>query len=186
MTTGLFTLLVSAHIKDSPETDSSSLMLMWKWCTAICQMAWLWNFAITLIFWTMLFPFSTGKSGVFTYVDHILPFVLTTIDWSLTNMLYSSSAMLLNIGVVLVYGAVNIIVTYVTGKPVYPPFITWDSLLSWVIGLALIPLFIGIFYLELWFNNLKINKLKTMDLPTKKEETRDQHLFESTKVNYSN
>ncbi len=58
-----------------------------------------------------------------------------------------------------VYGIVNITVTYRSGTPVYPPM-SWDSVLSWCIGLSLLPfafgVYAGLFYLTQW----KFKKLK--------------------------
>ena len=51
--------------------------------------------------------------------------------------------------VFVLYGILNIIVTYATGKPVYDP-ISWDSFASWLLGLAMLPLAVG-FYIALYF-----------------------------------
>ena len=50
----------------------------------------------------------------------------------------------------LIYGLVNIGVTYGTGTPVYSE-ISWDSFGAWMIGCAMLPLaaayFTGLYYL---------------------------------------
>lgn len=112
----------------------------------------------------MLYPF---EDHVWAYpvnhwlefMEHICPFGLTTIDWILNPMRYEKSTVAINLIVVSLYGVLNITFTKVTGSPVYPPFITWDSPLSWTIGFALIPLFAGVFYLEYWLTNIKLKKL---------------------------
>jgi len=111
-----------------------------------------WNFIISLIFWTMLYPFETHGTGDrlnrwLGFMDHICPLGYVTIDWFLSGMKYERTSIAVNIFVVTLYGILNITFTKVTGSPVYPPFITWDSPLSWTIGFALIPLFAGVFYL---------------------------------------
>ena len=92
-------------------------------------------------------------------MDHICPLGYVTIDWILNSMKYESTLIWINLGVALLYGIVNIIVTKVSGEPVYPPFITWDSFLSWMIGVAILPFFALIFYLEYWATNWKISKI---------------------------
>ena len=93
-------------------------------------------------------------------MDHICPLGYVTIDWFLNGMQYEKTTIIPNMVVVTLYGILNITFTKVTGKPVYPPFITWDSPLSWTVGLSLIPLFAGVFYLELWFTNIKMRMVQ--------------------------
>jgi hypothetical protein len=164
MTTALFTVLVIAHIKNSDSTPSNSTWVMWKWCTALHQMTWVWNGIITVFFWSVLFPFDDGiySSKLHhwaTFMDHICPFTFITVDWALASMRYEKTTILINLGVACVYGLVNILFTKITGNAVYPPVLTWDSLLSWVIGFALIPLFALAFYLQYWATNWKISKM---------------------------
>ena len=89
-------------------------------------------------------------------MDHICPFGYVTIDWFLSAIRYEKTTIIPNLVVVSLYGVLNIVFTKVTGKPVYPPLITWDSPLSWTIGLSLIPLFAGVYYLEYWLSNVKM------------------------------
>jgi len=93
MTTALFTFLVIGHILDSKQTESQSTWCMWKWATFLHQMAWEWNFIISLIFWTMIYPFETHVWSYpvnhwLEFMEHICPFALTTIDWFLNPMKY--------------------------------------------------------------------------------------------------
>jgi len=62
-------------------------------------------------------------------------------------------------GVMLAYGILNITVTKVTGKPVYSP-LSWNSFLSWCIGLALIPVAFGIYAFWYYLARWKFRKLK--------------------------
>ena len=78
---------------------------------------------------------------------HLMPLVLITTDWCLCDMRYELSSVWINMGIVSFYGVVNITVTKVSGKPIYPPFITWDTPLHWLIGLGLLPLFLGVYLL---------------------------------------
>jgi len=65
----------------------------------------------------------------------------------------------LNLILALVYGAVNLTVTKVSGEPIYPPFITWDTPLHWFIGLMLIPWFALYFYIEFFLTQAKLKVL---------------------------
>jgi uncharacterized membrane protein YwaF len=164
MTTFCFTLLLSGHIVNSKRDDSKSTFLMWKWCTAVFQITWLWNFIITTIFWSLLFPFMSHGGGVdlnsvMGYVDHILPFSLTTIDWCLNRMRFEKRFIWLNLTLALIYGVINIVVTKVSGEPIYPPFIAWDTPLHWVIGMMCLPWFALYFFIEYWLTCFKLNKL---------------------------
>ena len=145
---------------------------MWKWCTAIHQMTWIWDAIISLLFWTILYPFEDGiyhsnLAHWCEFMDHICPLTLTTIDWILGSMRYEKTTIWINIAAALIYGVVNIVFTKVTGEPVYPPFIVWDSFGTWMIGLSIIPLWILFFYLEYWATNWKLSKLsKEKEQPT--------------------
>ena len=137
---------------------------------------------ITIFFWSVLFPFDDGvysskRSHWFTFIDHICPFAFTTMDWMLCNMRYEKTTFWINMAVALVYGIVNILFTYITGNAVYPPVLTWDSLVSWMIGLAIIPFWGFIFFIEFWLNNWKLSKFS----PTKPA---DHELLQTT-TNFS-
>jgi hypothetical protein len=127
-------------------------------------MAWEWNLIISLLYWTILFPFEThGTSDRLNtwlgFMDHITPLGYVTIDWFLNGMQYEKTSIIPNMVVATAYGIFNIIFTKVTGSPVYPPLITWDSPVSWTVGFSIIPLFAGAFYLELWFTNIKMRRV---------------------------
>jgi hypothetical protein len=117
---------------------------------------------ISLIFWSVLYPFENNSierpklSNWLEFMDHICPFVYVTIDWFLSGMKYEKSAIGINMSVVGAYGIVNITYTKITGNPVYS-FISWNSLISWTIGFALIPFFALVFYLEYWLTTVKLN-----------------------------
>ena len=61
--------------------------------------------------------------------------------------------------VMLVYGVVNITVTKVSGKAVYGP-LSWDSLLSWCLGLGLLPFAFGVYTGWYFLSKWKFRKLK--------------------------
>lgn len=79
----------------------------------------------------------------------------------MSAMRYEKTTFWINIVAALVYGIVNVLFTWITGHAVYPPVLTWDSIVAWIIGLALIPFFGLIFYLEFWATNWKLSKINT-------------------------
>ena len=62
-------------------------------------------------------------------------------------------------GVLLFYGLVNLTVSKVTGVPVYPP-LSWDSILSWSIALAIFPLALGVYAALYYGTQLKFRYLR--------------------------
>lgn len=75
-------------------------------------------------------------------------------------MKYEKTTFWINIFTAIVYGVVNILFTFITGNPVYPPVLTWDSIVSWVIGAAVVPFWGLVFYIEYWLTNSKMKKVK--------------------------
>ena len=126
-------------------------MVMWKWCTCVFQITWLWNFIITTIYWAMLYPFETHSYGPYETIwrnrDHVLPILLITIDWSINRMHFDWTFVWLNLILALIYGAINIAVTKISGDPIYPPIIAWDTPLHWVIGFLILPWFALYFFI---------------------------------------
>ena len=123
-------------------------------------MIWEWNLIITLVYWSLIYPtedknYPTPVVSVLEVIDHICPFLYVTIDWTLSAMRYERTSIAINLIVVSVYGLINILYTKIKGTPVYDP-ISWDSPLSWTIGLCLIPLFALAYYLEYWLTTLKM------------------------------
>ena len=65
--------------------------------------------------------------------------------------------------VFLLYGFVNMGVTWGTGTPVYPP-LSWDSFFSWLLGLAMLPLALGYYFALFYLTRWKFRKLKMHDV----------------------
>ena len=112
----------------------------------------LWESVIASVYWSILWPGDRGKhEGSWYYWnagDHAAPIILLTIDFLLNRIYFELNQIWPNIAVFLVYGLVNIGVTYGTGKPVYDP-ISWDSVGSWCLGIAMIPL--CALYFLMWY-----------------------------------
>lgn len=94
--------------------------------------------------------------------DHLFPVCFLIIDWVLNCVYYEMNQIWANMIVFLLYGFVNMGVTWGRGKPVYPP-LTWDSFGSWLLGLAMLPLAIGYYFALYYLTRCKFRKLKMHD-----------------------
>ena len=94
---------------------------------------------------------------------HVLPLVVVTVDWCLSSMRYEWQSVWINLAIVIFYGLINLTVTKVSGEPIYPPFITWDSPVAYIIGFALLPVFAGVFVAQYYATKWKLSKMPTLD-----------------------
>jgi hypothetical protein len=95
-------------------------------------------------------------SGVYPtlYSDHILPVMVTLIEWCINGIVFEFSAIWLQIFFVVVYGILNIAWTLVSGSAIYP-VVTWNSAASWVIGLMMFPFFALVFIAQYYATKYK-------------------------------
>ena len=113
----------------------------------------MWESVIFTVYWTILFPsdiprLTTPAIWFNDFLEHFFPLFCLSIEWSLNRIYIEKNQVYVNMIVFLLYGLINITVTYVTGKPVYDP-ISWDSFTAWLLGLAMLPLALG-FYMLLY------------------------------------
>lgn len=91
-----------------------------------------------------------------------MPLTVLSIDWVLNRIWIEWNQLYANLVIVLLYGFINMAVTFSSGEPVYPP-LSWDSVVSWIMGLAILPIavgyFAGLYYLTKW----KFRKLQMHD-----------------------
>ena len=84
------------------------------------------------------------------------------IDWSLNRIYVEWNQLYPNLIIVLLYGIVNMTITYARGTPVYG-FLSWDSVVSWSAGLGMLLLmtafFAGLYYLT----KFKFRKMEMHD-----------------------
>ena len=128
-------------------------------------MALLWEVIITLVYWTILWPFENHPPGkkfeqfCKTSLEHLLPIIYLLVDFCFNRIYFEWHQIWVQMGVFVCYGVINITVTFRSDVPVYPPM-SYDSVLSWCIALSLLPfsfgVYAGLFYLTRW----KFKKLK--------------------------
>jgi hypothetical protein len=137
--------------------DSDSFWCSWKLYSTIFMMALLWESVIASVYWSILWPDDKkAHHGVWFFWnagDHAAPIILLTIDFIFNRVYWELNQIYANMLIFLIYGFVNLGVTYGTGTPVYPP-ISWDSVGSWCLGLAMIPL-CALYYL-MWYSLTKL------------------------------
>jgi hypothetical protein len=170
--TELYLLLaVSAYILncfDNPKKEHRNpyaCFEMWKWVTIVYQVALTWETVITIVYWSILWSTENHANHSWWYyfwrtaLVHILPLVYLLIDYSMNRFYFEESHIWIITGTMVAYGGVNIAVTKITGKPVYGP-LSWDSLFSWGLGLALLPFAIGTAYAWFALTKCKFKKLR--------------------------
>jgi len=116
-------------------------------------MALVFESVVTLIFWTMLYKYVADIDQGFLWnflvrSQHTVPFGVLFIDFWLNSCVYELRFLWVELTIIFLYGMVNLVVTKVSGLPVYPPM-SWDSVTSVLIALGCIPLaaiFAIIFY----------------------------------------
>ena len=138
-------------------TDSDSPWHAWKWVSSLFMTALLWECIIASIYWPILYPedrkqrlIGDTRAQIGNVFDHAVPIILLWVDWALNRIWIEWRQIYPNLLVILFYGIVNIIVTFASGTPVYPP-LSWDSFWSWLMGFSILLLafgyWAGIYYL---------------------------------------
>lgn len=160
LTTIYFTYATVNHLRywkrEETLTDSSSPWCAWKWVSSLFMTAMLWECVIASVYWSILYwpdrdyLKAHPVDELWNFSDHLVPICVLWIDWSLNRVFFEFNQIYVNMVIFLLYGTVNIGVTYGRGYPVYDP-ISWDSVGSWILGLAMLPLaagyYTGIYYL---------------------------------------
>ena len=128
----------------------------------------LWESFIASVYWTILYPGDRarleGKVGmnIWNCFDHAFPLIFLITDWFLNRIYFEFQQIYANMLIFFIYGLTNLTVTMVTGTPVYPP-ISWDSVESWLVGVAMLPLAMG-YYIGLYYlTKCKFRKMKMHD-----------------------
>jgi len=133
--------------------------MVWKWGIFFYEISLTFEIIITLFFWAVLFPLMKSKSA-WTFIDHISPILILTIDYCLNRIPFSLRHLPLSMGILLIYGIVNMTYTLVTHKPIYPP-LNFHDFMSFVWAVVLVGLeaagFLGMYHLTQW-KLRKVNK----------------------------
>jgi hypothetical protein len=116
---------------------------------------------ITLFFWSVLFPLMK-KSSLYVYLDHIAPFALLSIDYTMNRMPVNLHHIGPTFVILVMYGFVNMIYTLTTGHPVYPVMTFkdfWTLLFLFIAAIIDLGGYYGLYLLTRW----KISKIQHMD-----------------------
>ena len=84
------------------------------------------------------------------------------VEWLLNRIFYEVNQVWANLGVFLLYGLINITVTYTTGKPVYKP-ISWDSVTTWLLGLGMLPMAVAFYFVLYYLTWCKFRVMRMHD-----------------------
>ena len=166
----LFATITHVRYEQKPhaQRDSHSMWHSWKWHSSLFMTALLWECVIASVYWTILYPSDRARlkgdvaKNIWNVFDHAVPIIVLFTDWFLNRIYFEWNQLYPNMIIFLFYGLVNLTVTYVTGVPVYEPM-SWDSVGSWFLALAMIPLaalyWVGLYYLTRW----KFRKMEMHD-----------------------
>jgi hypothetical protein len=126
--------------------------LLWKWSIFFFETSLTFEIIITLFFWGVLFP-GLDSHSLSTYIDHIAPIVILTIDYCLNRIPFNLRHLPLSMGLMFIYGIVNMTYTLLSGDPIYKP-LTFKNVMSyvWVIVLGGLEggAYFGLYHLTLW------------------------------------
>lgn len=116
----------SPAYRNHPTSQDRSHFALWKWCLFFLETALIFQSLIVIFFWSVLFPLiDKSKLTTFQYVmnfiDHIMPAVFILVDYAMNRVPLSRRHLPLIMGVLGVYGTVNISVSLYRGEPIYKP-----------------------------------------------------------------
>jgi hypothetical protein len=132
--------------------DSTYPFHLWKVCSYISSIALVYEVLITLVFWCLLYE--KDDIDMTKALMHIVPIVLLAIDFCVNRITIEKRHLWPNLGILVVYGIINIIHTLVSGKPVYK-MMPWDSFGAWIIGLVMLPFFSLLWWIMRGFQHRK-------------------------------
>ena len=130
----------------------------------------LWECVIVIIYWPIIFPtpenqkLLVGKPGeqVRNIFDHAVPIIVLWVEWSLNSIWIEWNQIYPNLLGILFYGFINMIVTAINGKPVYPP-LSWDSFGAWALGLSIL-LVAYVFWIAIYYlTKCKFRKMQMLE-----------------------
>ena len=91
------------------------------------------------------------KLYYYDIMDHAVPITVLWIDFALNRIYFEFNHFYATMFTFVLYGMINMTVTFVTGTPVYPPM-SFDSVSSWLTFFVMLPLaaafYTGLYYLS--------------------------------------
>ena len=140
-------------------SGSSSPWCLWKLAVFLFETSLTFEVIITIFFWAVLFPDQDTAFDPFDFIDHIAPFLILVIEYSMNRIPFSMRHMPLSLALLLVYGIVNMCYSLVTGDPVYP-VLTWLDVESYVIAVILLAFEAFLYWLFVKLTDFKIHGKK--------------------------
>ena len=121
---------------------------------------------IFTIYWTLLYPDDKASGRLDTpwamfsdCLDHLFPVTFLITDWCINRIYFEKNQVHANVVVILIYGLINLTLTKVNGEPIYPP-LSFDSVISWILALVIIPASYGFFMMLYGGTMVKFRILK--------------------------
>ena len=124
LTTIFFTLAFITSVRyrrgsEDKMRDSTSVCNAWKMVSSLFMTALLWECIIVSIYWSLLYENDKARMEgqpalkFWNIYYHALILVILIIEWSLNRIFFELNQIWANLAVFLIYGMINIIVTYV-------------------------------------------------------------------------
>jgi hypothetical protein len=111
-------------MKEASETSSRKKCCpIWKYRVFFYETSIIMNWIITIYYWALLTDWCNifDKVNCFRgFIDHLIPFILTMIDFSTNAVPIKGSHFILTLVLATIYLIFNYISTIVGGKPIYP------------------------------------------------------------------
>jgi hypothetical protein len=137
-------------LMDKDFVSHSKDHFIWRQATLMMELAITMEFVITLAFWLVLYPaINTSKRSEFSLFlmtsDHSVPLILLCLDMVLNSMRFKYSHFIVIVSVGSFYCFVNLLVTEISGHPVYFPM-KWNNMGTiWFVGGSMVG-FLMIFF----------------------------------------
>ena len=90
------------------------------------------------------------------YLDHSVSLICLIVDFSVNAVPFVKRHLVLIVLNAFIYVIINMIATFATGRPVYPPM-PWTDVASYIMALVIFLFAIGFFFLIRCINHKKLS-----------------------------
>ena len=159
----LFVFTIRGASSRTTESSPYSPWKTWKWGVFCFETSLTFELIITVFFWAVLFPLMKGRDPLM-FIDHITPVVCLLIEYSMNRMPFTMKHAKVSVGILLIYGVVNIAKTVATGEPVYPP-LNFKDVMSYVYSVLLIGFEVLNYFALTHLTQWKLKKMGLVGAP---------------------